>query len=547
MTIAGKIHQPLADEMQKRTDDEKLSTIVVFKSDKCQQEKAYIKDLCGEQEVKYDYTIIPGMAVNLTKSQIEEVAKLENVNYIEYDAIQKVSLMDTARPWFGVDKAVKDFKVTGKKGPFPHKYSKNDIVIAVLDTGIDANHVDLANGKVIGWHDEINPSTTEPYDDNGHGTHVAGIAAGAGKGQWKYRGVAFGAALVGVKVINANDNSSPSIVIAGIQWCVNNKDVFDINIINMSLGFTLPSLALIDTTNNAVDAGIVVCAAAGNSGPATETILCPGDAEKAITVGAMADVGEGGFNLALFSSRGPTAAGLIKPDICGPGVNIMAPRANTVDQYISFNGTSMATPFVAGVAALMLDANPDLTPQQVKDILISTAKDWGPSGKDVDYGFGRLDGYSAVKKASRERYFEKNICLPNLLYAEGSLPGTNFADWYEFEVCQKCTPVAITMIMPDWIDNLPDFDMMLFDQFGNRIAFVQATTRQETIKFTAQCTGKYRLEIFSFSGSGRYFFNISVFGKELKLLQDNVIASFGGLSQEELSSISKKKLAETAE
>src|SRR5262249_15426385 len=155
---------------------------------------------------------------------------------------------------------------------------------------------------------------------------------------------------------------------------------FGIEVVNMSLGDDHSSSgndALSRAVNRAAEAGIVVCVAAGNSGPDLYTTGSPAAAAEAITVGSVADPGKGGFFLDRFSSRGPTADGRVKPDLCAPGYQILAARAGTVSGYVRYSGTSMATPFVAGLAALMREANPNLTPADVKDILKQTAVHFG--------------------------------------------------------------------------------------------------------------------------------------------------------------------------
>lgn len=237
------------------------------------------------------------------------------------------------------------YDVTGDRDNLPYNYTTEDVVIAIVDTGIDAMHMDLNgtnNGgtkKVIGWFDVVY-GLSLPYDDNGHGTHVAGIAAGEGDDNPGMKGVAPGAALVGVKVLDQYGSGYISDVITGVNWVVGNKSNYGIRIMSLSLGGSGSSYgddALSQAINNAFNQGIVVTVAAGNAGPQKYTIGTPGAAANAITVGAMADPGymmkalpplmssevtppshegvvmagqmalaDNGFYLAPFSSRGPT-------------------------------------------------------------------------------------------------------------------------------------------------------------------------------------------------------------------------------------------------
>ncbi|HBT49004.1 MAG: Subtilisin-like serine protease [Caldanaerobacter subterraneus] len=498
----NKIFDNLEQRLLNKPDSEEFPVIITFNKPVSDADIFTIAKNIGKFNIKHRYKIIPSIAANLTKSQINVLSKLEIVKQIEYDEPVYATL-DTATKWFGITKARSDFGVTGK-----------NITIAIIDTGIDGNHVDLSGGKIIGWKDFINNKTT-PYDDNGHGTHVASIAAGTGAGNSLYKGVAPDALLVGIKVLDANGSGSMSTVTAGIDWAVQNKDVYGIKVINLSLGTSTSSDGTDSTSlavNRAVDSGIVVVVAAGNSGPAKYTIGSPGAAEKAITVAAMADVGELGFNLASFSSRGPTADGRIKPDIAAPGYNITAAKANSVNGYVTYSGTSMATPFVAGTVALMLNANPNLTPNDAKNIIMSTAKSWGPPSKNVDYGAGRLDGYEAIRVAGNFR--GNNIDAPNHYYISGYLPGSRYSDIWTFNATNTSYPIAITLIIPDWANYNPDFDIYLYDPSGTLIKSSTGTQRQETITILPSQTGTYYIKVYSYRGSGNYFFDLSAGGSE---------------------------------
>jgi len=455
---------------------------------------------------KYQYQTFPAFSAKLNKKQIEELATLPFITRIEYN--EKVyATLSTATNYFGTAKASTDFSVTGDRDGSV-SYSKNDVVIAVIDTGIDINHVDLNNGKVIAWKDYVLGQTT-PYDDNGHGTHVSSIAAGEGEANSLYKGVATGTALVGLKVLDSNGSGTMDNVTAAIDWAVLNKDLYGIKILNLSLGTSGSSDGTDATSvavNNAVNSGLVVVVAAGNAGPATYTIGSPGAAENAITVAAMSDIGEKGFSLAYFSSRGYTADGRIKPDIAAPGYYITAAQANTGTGYITYSGTSMATPFVSGTVALMLDANPNLLPLDVKNILYGTAQDWGPAGKDIDYGYGKLDGYEAVRQAGN--FTGTNIVLPNHYYVSDYV-ANKATKSYTLNVTSTSYPIAITMVITSWKTGTPNLNLYLYNPNGILVASSAGTTRQETIAYTPTVTGTYTIKVVSKTGSGYYFFDVS--------------------------------------
>jgi serine protease AprX len=310
------------------------------------------------------------------------------------------ALLDIARP------SVK------ANAPVVKDLSGKGITIAVIDTGIYA-HKDLA-GRIKAFKD-LTSNKSASYDDNGHGTHCAGDAAGNGSvSNGKYKGLAPQADLVGVKVLNRAGSGSLSTVMAGVQWCIDNKDRYNIKIITMSLGSSAAVSAgedpMVSIVEKAWDQGIVVVVAAGNEGPDEKTISSPGISPKVITVGAMDDkntIDRVGDNVASFSSRGPTIDGLIKPDILSPGVNIISLRspnsyldklnkANRVsNDYFTLSGTSMATPICAGVVALILQADPTLTPDQVKQRLLESAEDWNLASNVQ--GKGYIDAEKAIK------------------------------------------------------------------------------------------------------------------------------------------------------
>ena len=202
------------------------------------------------------------------------------------------------------------------------------------------------------------------------------------------------------------------------------------------------------------DAGLVMATAAGNEGPGQCTVGSPGAAPKALTVGNMADMGPLGFFQAFNSSRGKTADGRVKPDVSAPGYQITSADNGTTAGYTIFSGTSMATPFVAGVSLLMLEQNPALSPQDVKDKIMQTAEDWGrgannapaTTGADPEYGAGKLDAYAAIKSAGAP--LGTPPPGPVHTFREGTLSAMGQQIDYPITVRDTRFPIAATMIIP---------------------------------------------------------------------------------------------------
>jgi serine protease AprX len=494
-----------------------------------------LERVVGQLDVKNRFSVVDAVAVTATKRQIRRLAREGVVTRLEQDLPVRATthgpdqraLNDSAQGSFGVLEARLDAPLLdGNADGDPSTYSKDDLVAAVLDTGIDPGHADLDGGKVLGWVDLVNSGAT-PYDDEGHGTHVAATIAGEGGGDPLLRGVAPGAGLVGVKVLDHNAEGFTSDVVAGVDWVVDNKDLYGIEAINISLGAYDPTVGCRDgsspdsqAVNAAHGAGLVVAVASGNDGPGTCTVGSPGDAKDALTVGAMADLGSNGFKQAGFSSRGPTADGRIKPDVSAPGVDVESALAGTTTGYTSLSGTSMAAPFVAGVALLMMDANPAYTNDDVKDAIRSTAVDWGrggtnatagTTGPDIDYGAGRLDAYAAIAAAGAP--LTSPPTSPSHTLREGSLSATGEAIEYTVDVASTSEPVAATLIdLPSSCSvpaSDPDFDLRLLSPTGALVASAQGLLRQDELGYSPATTGVYRLQVRSFRGCGDFFVDVS--------------------------------------
>ena len=367
------------------------------------------------------------LGTTMPRALMPQVAHWENV--VMLDDIGKAEpQMNEAVPAMGVDLA------------WELGFDGAGITIAVVDTGIDGTHVGLDD-------QDDNPLTDDPkilvyynayedqeYDgrlseDSGtHGTHVAGIAAGTGDGETApdgtpYIGIAPQANLANVLSCCSGDIED---IIRGIEWTIANQDRFGIRVMTSSLGeqqveFHIDndgSSAWSQAVNAAVESGLVVTLSAGNEfGAATvagcNTIDSPGDAPLPITVAAL----DKDLSLASYSSRGYTSDGRVKPDVAAIGSNIMAPNKGTGTGYTSKSGTSMATPLMAGIVALTLEANPDLTPAEVKDTIVAgysiereILDDSDPYTNDCslletrpdnEYGYGQADPRTFVEVAGQ--------------------------------------------------------------------------------------------------------------------------------------------------
>ena len=278
-------------------------------------------------------------------------------------------------------------------------YTGKNINICLLDTGISPiKDFIYPKNRIIFFKDFINNKSI-PYDDNGHGTHVAGIIAGNGfLSQKKYSGIAPDANIICLKILDSEGKGNSADVLAGLQWVADNKKKFNIKIINLSVGSKDDGSEdpLINAVENLWDSGITVVIAAGNNGPEKSSVTSPGTSKKVITVGASDDnktVNIFGDSLINFSGRGPTSKCVIKPDVIAPGADIVSCRSleaknlNLLDNnYAIMSGTSMATPIVSGAIALLLEKNPELTPNQIKLKLKNSTVDLNYSRNQQGWG-----------------------------------------------------------------------------------------------------------------------------------------------------------------
>ena len=391
-----------------------------------------------ERNVEYQHQFIlhgiDALAGRVPVDELLTLRDLPGVVMIELDGILTIANND-ARIGHGVDVT---FAETG--------YDGSGTTVAIIDTGLDGNHTSLDDQdddpttydpKILGFYDAVNsPDDTSgnifPFDDQGHGSHCGGTTAGTGAPTYDHPGMAPQAHLVGVKVLGADGSGSFAGVMAGMQWTIDTMHQYNTRIASMSLGgpgaieWTSSEEDSVNRqANEMVRAGIALYIAAGNNGVSAQ-IGTPGSAEDVITVGAL----DKDTSIAIYSSQGPTEEGRVKPNIAYMGSSIMSVEYNSGDQYSAKSGTSMATPGAAGVGALMLQANPDLSPFDIRNIMQETAtyrqchymganepclEDLIPKNRQNNvYGHGHVNSLEAVLEAAQynQQYtFNSNITL----------------------------------------------------------------------------------------------------------------------------------------
>ena len=309
-------------------------------------------------EITHQFSeVINAISLSASRSELEQIASLPEVKHIEEDKRVTASVTHVATKDGNSPVRSATSRATGK-----------GVRVGIIDTGIDYMHEALGGGlgagfKVAGGYDFVN-NDSDPRDDNGHGTHVAGIIAGSST---LLKGLAPDVTLFSYKVLDASGNGTTSAVLAAIEQAI--KDSIDI--INLSLGTTGgdPDDILSRAVDRTVEAGIVVVAAAGNESD-YETITSPGVAREALTVGAV----DSKNSVASFSSKGPSARIYgIKPDIVAPGESIFSAKIN--GGYVSESGTSMAAPYVTAVAANLREMHPLWSAREIRSGILAATRD----------------------------------------------------------------------------------------------------------------------------------------------------------------------------
>ncbi|MBU4511556.1 S8 family serine peptidase [bacterium] len=358
---------------EKASPDGLVKVLIGFKDKPGPPEQALVKGVGGK--IKYTYHIVDAIAASIPEASIAGLKANPNVTYLEMDGLV-YALDDELDNSWGVKRigagVVHD---SGNNG--------GGIIIAVIDTGIDKDHPDLDGNLVGGVNFVSNPPWKDPDpnkwdDDNGHGTHVAGIIA-AEDNDTGVVGVAPEAALYALKVLDRTGSGYVSAVVAAIEWATVN----DIQVINMSLGGG-DHLTLDAACSSAYDDGLILVASAGNGG----AVSYPAAYLSVIAVSAT----DSSDNLASFSSTGNEV------ELAAPGVDIYSTYKD--GGYATMSGTSMASPHVAGTAALVWIAYPSWTNDDVRTQLQNTADDLGDAGWDPKYGYGLVDADEAAPQST---------------------------------------------------------------------------------------------------------------------------------------------------
>lgn len=365
--------------------DRPVRKIVVFEEGASSAQKAGALSRHAARKVGDLHLAHAAVAVLPDEAAARRLSRDPRVAVVEDDAVVRVAGKPTAPaatatqklPW-GVDRVDAEVVWPTTTG--------DPVKVAVIDTGIQGGHADLA-ANVKGGFSAV-AYTADWADDNGHGTHVAGTIAAADN-TIGVVGVAHAADLYGVKVLDSRGSGYVSDVIKGLDWAVANG----MDVANMSLSANVYVYAFDLAVRRATEAGVVLVAAAGNTGPGKNTVGYPAKFASVVAVGAT----DAKNKVATFSSRGPEV------DLVAPGVSIYSTYLR--DGYATMSGTSMASPHVAGVAALLLtmsvgrwdaDADGGWNPAEVENALRTTAIDLGTPGADTAYGSGLVQADAAL-------------------------------------------------------------------------------------------------------------------------------------------------------
>ncbi|OIJ08403.1 hypothetical protein BKP35_17660 [Anaerobacillus arseniciselenatis] len=350
-----------------------------------------------EENILHEYELLPVKYLELTERQAKGLSNHPQIKYVEEEAIAEA--FGQTVPW----------GVPHVQGTTAHNegYIGQGINVAILDTGIDNTHEDLSENVKGGYSVFTDVDNNDPfYDGSGHGTHVAGTV-GAIDNELGVLGVAPQVNLYAVKVLNNDGSGSYAGIAQGIEWSIQNG----MDIINMSLGGSSSSSILEEFSNLAYEEGLLVVAAAGNSGNPGgrgDNVSYPAKYESVIAVAAIDQNNKRGS----FSSTGPAV------ELSAPGVGVLSTVPG--NEYDAYNGTSMAAPHVAGVAALVWGGNSNLTNVEIRSLMQNTAQYLGSTN---EFGYGLVK----AKKIVNYNLIENEIIEPD----ENQIQDHNYAAWFK--------------------------------------------------------------------------------------------------------------------
>lgn len=395
VTLTDQLDLKQFKEKEKKVRREKINRSLREKADTTQRS---LKKFLQHKNVRKirPYWIFNGMAVTLRADQVEELAARPEVQSVRLDGVLTLPLPSLSLA------GSPEWNLNAIHAPalWELGYTGTGVVIAGMDTGVDYLHPDLETrwrGGDNSWFDPRG-QTIVPYDSDGHGTGTMGIMVGGDAGGTSI-GVAPGARWIAVKVFADDGKASYSDIHSGFQWLLDpdgNPDTDDLpDVVNNSWGLDAPGECF-DVFQQDIQAlrafDVAVVFAAGNTGPAGSTSISPANYPESFAAGAV----DSNLSVANFSARGSsTCDGAIFPEIVSPGVNIRTADLTGggifPNSYRTASGTSFAAPHVAGAMALLLQADPELTVNELEALLVQSAVDLGVAGEDNAYGYGLLD------------------------------------------------------------------------------------------------------------------------------------------------------------
>jgi serine protease AprX len=504
------------------TSLDNVTAVVTYRSSPGDGDLAVLRSL-GLKTLSFKH--LPMVVVKGPYAAIQSLFTRSEILSIYYDKPLRY-LLNESVPFIGADRVWSDLGYTGK-----------GVTVAVIDSGVDAGNPDLKFGEktiqnvkllvgndIFGGEPVYLENVENTDTSSGHGTHVAGTIAGTGSASsGRYKGVAPDAKLVG---ISTGEGLSILWALEGFDYVLDKREEFNIRVVSNSWGTTgeySPNDPVNVASKKAHDAGITVVFAAGNEGPDNNTLNPYSVAPWVIGVAAGTKDGK----LADFSSRGVPGDDLLHPTLTAPGVNIVSARSRSgtvmngldatddallippeyLPYYTTASGTSMATPHVSGVAALMLEANPALSPDLVKEVLVQTAKPMEGYGLH-EVGAGYIDAYAATLKATRVKPHQRwkdpktGIEYPTYLETEtwSGLVGPGAAEAgvpssheYTFDVARGTVNLTVRI---DWTSVTSDLDLYVYGPDG-RLAGKSAqglSTHEETV-IPKPAPGTYRVKV----------------------------------------------------